>query len=64
MEKLNQEQLVELVKVLLNERAIARIYLKEFEKGFLNRKLTKKAYFEVINRLYKNTDDYDIMQGL
>ena len=61
MENLTKNELLKIVKFLLNERALAKIYLNEFENGFLNKKLTKKAYIEKLNRLYANSES---MKGL
>lgn len=61
MENLTKNELLKIVKFLLNERELAKIYLNEFENGFLNKKLTKKAYIETLNRLYANSEN---IQGL
>ena len=52
--------MTDLEKTLLNERELAKIYLQEF----LQKKLTKKRFLEVLTRLYKNTDSMAILEDL
>lgn len=53
-------KMTDLEKTLLNERELAKIYLQEF----LQKKLTKKRFLEVLTRLYKNTDSMAILEDL
>ena len=41
-------------EIVRNERELAKMYLRDFTE----RKLTKKKFIEILNRMYKTTDSW------